>query len=264
MGWSDDADVAFLELSRREGSTHVSNLVEGIENEFKGYYERFLKRVAGSLSSKDRETAIKLYQSEEDERRSQLMQKATEMLCEKRRRKDIKILRKGATSDLLADPSPIFEYLSHFGRSSDVPLIIDVYKKRAPAFSWDKTDPSERMRREAAHAIARLSQGNAPKILAMEMPPALLAQVIHEITLSELKALDNEVFMKLFKNGNIDVRRAAAIQALRALTKKKVSTLLKTYLELVYRHYNVIHWLDLGHSAGSRLTKTVLKNSNLS
>ena len=44
------------------------------------------------------------------------------------------------------------------------------------------------------------------------------------------------------------MRKIAAIKCLRAFPKKRLTTTLANYLLNDRRHYNVIHWLDLGVS----------------
>ena len=81
------------------------------------------------------------------------------------------------------------------------------------------------------------------------MPATILKRTIELCAESRFSEISHDTLLVLLDHESADVRKAASIKTVRALSVKRIKSILHEYVSSdKYRYYNVIHWLDLGTS----------------
>ena len=97
--------------------------------------------------------------------------------------------------------------------------------------------------------IAMGRKQSVSQLLSAKMPAGIQKRVILACPESRFSSISQVVLVKLLNHEDDAVRKAAAIMAVRSLTKARVKAVLEEYVSGdAQRYYNVVHWLDLGRS----------------
>jgi hypothetical protein len=109
---------------------------------------------------------------------------------------------------------------------------------------------SEEFQVKVARAITSIGKKHSVSdLLSLEMPAAILKKTIELCAESRFAKISRDALLALLNHESDEVRKAAAVLAVRALPAKRIKLILREYVSSdKYRYYNVIHWLDLGAS----------------
>jgi len=78
----------------------------------------------------------------------------------------------------------------------------------------------------------------------------MLPYIIAEASDIVYRSLSDGSIIRLLRSDSVAVRKAASLKCVQALPKRRLMTILNSYMSLQqHRYYNVIHWLDFGLSA---------------
>ncbi|MFY4728014.1 hypothetical protein [Nitrospira sp. BLG_2] len=70
--------------------------------------------------------------------------------------------------------------------------------------------------------------------------------------------ISGDALLALCNHESKEVRKAAVVQAVRALPVRRIKSILREYASSdKHRYYNIIHWLDLGASMNRDDTRKV-------
>jgi hypothetical protein len=150
------------------------------------------------------------------------------------------------------------KYLKRYGEWADVPLIMA--SVQSTGLTLLSAGVSKDRYRESARALYAIGKHRLSDLFRIT-PSVLLSYIIVEAADSNFRRLSNESIGRLLANGNDGVRKAAALKAVKAMTRVRVESLLSVYLENAQRYYNVVHWLDLGKSAPKHRAKAAARKA---
>ena len=115
-----------------------------------------------------------------------------------------------------------------------------------------------------AKTIYKLGRKEPNKLLRLNIPSHVKAMVLLAFSEATFAKIKDDLILELFYDESDQIRKTAAILAVRAFTHKKLKSLLETYISSdSYRFYNVIHWLDLGVSLPRSVSKAVARKAML-
>ena len=90
------------------------------------------------------------------------------------------------------------------------------------------------------------------------MHTGIRTALLKQISKPTFVSLTDDLILRELAHTNSDCRAIVALRCVQALSKSRVTALLDSYTDNVdYRYYNSIHWLDLGVSLPSKLSKSV-------
>jgi hypothetical protein len=235
-------------LVERQFTIRGNQLRAAVDDCFKREFDEGLQVLArefgGSASGSD---FIEKARSLEEYLRKDLTRKALDIICRKADPQDLDRVRQAIKSAFVIHSDTDIDYLRKIGEWEDIPLIISsIARQKSDIILLPiKND----IYRTAARAIYSLGRARFAELLKLDAPAPLLAHIIALSSDEVFRRLDEASLKSLFLSENDQVRKAAVLKSVRALTKKRLIQLLDSYIAGEESHYyNVIHWLDLGAS----------------
>lgn len=253
---------ARLTLLKRHFATRHDELVQLIENRFKDDFDKSLADMTARYGEENQ--LVKETKELEEFVRKRFTREALDIICSVGTAEHLGLVRRTIKSDFV-DYSPLdVDFLKKHGEWHDVPLIIAATEKSRDGGYFLSPDHQVGYR-AAAKALCAIGKDRLAQLLEREMPKQLLAHLIVEATDRSYRRLSNQKMIKLLFDNDDAVRKACALKAARAFTKKRLTQILADYMQSADQwYYNVIHWLDLGISAPNDIarraaTKTAAK-----
>lgn len=138
-------------------------------------------------------------------------------------------------------------YMAQNGEWEDIPFMAKAEKGYygRPPFSpiYDLAAWS----RHISSGIYAIGGHRLDELLTVEMPAAVLIELIKIAAGSRFSEIPDNVLMARFHNINDNVRKCAALKSVLCLKKSRLKELLSLYLEQEeHIYYYVILWLDFG------------------
>ncbi|NEV79111.1 DUF4062 domain-containing protein [Rhodopseudomonas sp. BR0C11] len=243
-----------LALLQRQFARQPQQLIMLIEDQFHQDYAEGVAEMASRYGEDNQ--LVKDTKGLGDLLRKGFTRRALDIVCKAGVAEHLKLVRKTLESDFVDYSRHDVEYLQRHGEWQDIPLIIAAVKRSEVGISMISTDYSAEYRL-AAKAMYAIGKRRLAELLEKQMPKRLLARLIIEISDSSFRTLTNAQINRLFLDEDDSVRRACALKAVRAFSKKRLAQLLKEYIGGDgQRYYNVVHWLDLGVSMPKDRAKT--------
>ena len=242
-------DDAYFARVEKYFSKYADELRRDIDDTFSTYFEERIRRTRTFFKNiPDSETVVKSFRDLEDFIRKELTRQGLDILCAKGNNKDLKRIRGNLQSGFAGTSIADTEYLRKRGEWTDIPLLANA---DAPSVSRafglaDYMDFEDKV----AKALLGMGRNHSiSSLFSLEIPETILKKTIEHCAVLRFSEISDEELLKLFNHESADIRKAASIMAVRALSRKRIRSLLNEYVfSDKYRYYNVIHWLDLGAS----------------
>ncbi len=247
-------DAPYFARVERYFPKHAKELRRDIDDTFSAYFEERIRRMettfgdvfGDSSAGKD---VIKEARDLEIFHRKKLTRQGLDILCRAGRREDLERIRANVQSGYAETSKADAEYLGKHGEWEDIPLLANA---DAPSFAESLLEPEgyEDFRDQVAKTILNMGRGHSSSLLfSLELPTIILKKTIELCAESRFSKISHDALLRLLDHESADVRKAASIKAVRALSVKRIKSILHEYVGSdKYRYYNVIHWLDLGAS----------------
>lgn len=256
-------DAPYFALTEMYFKDHADELRCNVKDRFCTYFEERIKRMEAEFGDSDStKDLIKKTRDLEQYLRQDLTRKGLDILCAFHKPEDLPLirsnLRDGYTEASILDA----EYLRRHGEWADIPLLANAIFPTSSATNLLIVKDRGKFQLEVARAIVSIGK-NYPisDLLALEMPVGILRRTIELCSESRFAKISQNTLFALFDHDSEEVRKAAALLAVRAFTARRIKSVLRDYvLGDKHRYYNVIHWLDLGASLSRGEAKTVAKS----
>lgn len=246
------ADRAFLK--------EKSRLRAAVDDRFEHEYEQII----GQLLEDGRGGATLETQAREVESfvRKKYTRRAVDILSKHCDRADLARLRSVLRSHFVETALVDIKYFHRHGTFEDIDIVLDFVRRggsRAHSALLMRAASSDEIQ-VAACAVIRLAGGRISDVFGRDITVRLKLALLSEISGADLSAMSDDTLIAVLSDKSDDVRRLAALRCVRSLTAARVDALLRRYLSLSTYYYNVVHWLDLGISASSAVSKSVARS----
>jgi len=239
---------AYFILVERQFATRRTELREAIDDQFKRRFAQLLQTFT-ELVGADSKT-LETTRSLEDHLRKKYMRLALDVVSRKASEEDLARVRTALRNGHVEYSLGGAEYFRKFGEWDDIPLVVEAMGKSISARGILGMVGDQALYGATAKTIYAIGKARLPELLVMISSPSLLVRLMDEIPDAAFRRFDNSSIASLFRSKSERVRKRAALKSIRALPKRRLTKLLKSYISgHQSRYYNVIHWLDLGVSA---------------
>ena len=240
-------DDAYFARAEKYFKKHAEELRRDIDDTFSTYFEERIQRIIiASRSLPDSETLVQSTRELEEFSRKKLTRRGLDILCSKSYIEDLNRIRVNLQDSYTYASVADAKYMRIRGEWTDIPLLADPTN-----INWGLgLEGVINFQNEVAKALLNMGRSHSiSSFFSLEIPEAILKSTISYCAVSRFSKISHEVLLRLFDHESEDVRKAASIMAVRALSVKQIRSLLNEYIfSDKYRYYNVIHWLDLGAS----------------
>jgi hypothetical protein len=171
------------------------------------------------------------------------------VLCAAQKSEDLQRIRANLRDGYAGSSMLDAKYLGRHGEWTDIPLLAKAVGPRLGATLLTTSDDEE-FQVEVARAITSIGKKHSVSdLLSIEMPATILKKTIEQCAESRFAQISRDALLFLLDHKSEEVRKAAAVLAVRAFPAKRIKSILREYVgNEKYRYYNIIHWLDLGAS----------------
>lgn len=232
-------DVSFALYDRYFSSTR-EELIENIEDDFETLFAR--KRAAHPDSQSAPDEKVEAYI------RGVMLQKALELLCTKKSRGDLALVRRKLDGSNIKFSGGILKFLERFGAWEDVVRIVNLVQN--PPFrgmSLLSVANRDEDYADSAKAMLKLGRDRVGDLLATDMPSDVRNAVLREMAKSSFESFDDGQIEGWLRSQIDSVRKTVALKAVLCLPKTRLENRLKRYTSVDERYYyNAVFWLDLG------------------
>ena len=237
-------DVAYFARAERFFANYARELRRNVDDMFEEYVKERIQGIEITLGA-----LIAGIDIGEDFYRKELTRQGLDILCRACKREDLQRIR-GNLQNCYAGPSKgDAEYLGKHGEWVDISLLANTdllnFARDLP-FMMVQED----FQNKVATAILGMGRRHSvSKLLSLEIPAIILKKIIELCAVSRFSKVSQDTLLELLHHESADVRRAASIKSVQALSVKRIKSILHDYTKRdEFRYYNVIHWLDLGAS----------------
>jgi hypothetical protein len=244
-------DSAYFALAERYFRNHVDDLRCNIDDKFSAYFEERIRRTEADLGDGAAHSdLIKSWRDLEQFRRKKLTRRGLDVLCDAQKPQDLQRVRSNLRDGYAEASKHDVEYLGKHGEWTDIPILANAKGPSSLGATLLTMSGGKEFQAEVARAITSIGKKHSVSdLLSLEMPAAILKKTIELCAESRFEKISRNALLALFNHESQEVRKAAAVLAVRALPKKQIKAILHEYVgSEKYRYYNVIHWLDLGAS----------------
>lgn len=242
-----DDDDAYFARAEKYFARYALELRRDVDDTFGSYFEKGLRRMQKAFGPTVGLSLVKSFKGLEDFQRKELTRRGLDILCRKGKHEDLARIRKNLQGGFAGISKADAAYLEKRGEWTDIAVLAKAYMPSFLGSSLltgvvDFVD-------DVARAIIHMSRKHsASHLFSIEIPPTILKRSIELYPESRFSKISHDALLSLFDHEAADVRKAAAIKAVRTLPAKRIGSILEEYLGKDKRYYNVVHWLDLGTS----------------
>lgn len=243
-------NAAYFALVERYFRNHADELRRDVDDRFSAYFEERIRRIEAAFGeSSATHDLVKKTRDLEGYLRKELTRRALNVLCAAQKPEDLQRIRANLLDGYAGAAKLDAVYLGRHGEWSDIPMLANAEGPRLGTTLLTMSSDEE-FQVEVARAITSIGKKHSVSdLLSLEMPAAILKKTIELCAESRFAKISRDALLALFNHESEGVRKAAAVLAVRALTAKRIRSILREYVGSDrYRYYNVIHWLDLGAS----------------
>ena len=225
-----------------------------MDDHYGSYFAERIDRVKSLIRDFSTEDLIRQTMDLEDFSRKKLTRRGLDVLCRKGRIEDLERIRRNLESGYTEPSKFDAEYLEQHGEWSDLKALTAAYGPKSGSLGLAGMEGQ----RDVARATVRIGRSAVSELMSLEMPSAVLKRVVELCPESRFSKISDDALLGLLDHGSDEVRKAAAIKAVRSFPAKRVRSILHEYVSRDgYRYYNVIHWLDLAVSMPRRDARRV-------
>lgn len=257
-------DAPYFALMEKYYRNHVDELRRDVDDRFGAYFEERIRRTEAKFSgAPDIQDIVKKTRGAEEYLRKKLTRQGLNVLCAAMKPNDLQRIRANLRVGYTGASKHDAEYIGNHGEWSDILLLANA---QAPMLG--DTLLTTRVDKEyqvgVAKAITSIGKKHSVSdLLSLEMPAAILKKTIELCAESRFASISREALSALFNNESDEVRKAAAVMAVRALPARRIKMILREYVISDNTHYyNVIHWLDLGASMRRQDARKLVRELN--
>ena len=244
-------DVVYFARVERYFAKHVKELRRDIDDTFSAYFEERIRRTETAFGhSSAIKDLVKKYRNLGDFNRKNLTRQGLDILCRARQREDLQRIRGNLQSGYTWTSKEDAEYLGKHGAWTDISLLANAATPKLGGPLLTTAGALGNFQDEVARAVLGMGRAHSVSMLfSLEIPASILKRTIELCAESRFSKISHDALLGLLDHESADVRKAASIKAVRALSAKRIKLILHEYIDSdKYRYYNVIHWLDLGAS----------------
>ena len=243
-------NLAYFARAERYFSKHAGELRRNVDDAFSGYVNEQMERMESVLgNSSALKNTITASKEVDEFHRKNLTRRGLDILCSARKREDLERIRKNLKEDFAGASKADAKYLEKHGQWTDITLLSNATEPPSGGLLI-RTEESRGFHAAVSKAILSMSRGySVSGLFCLDIPANILKKAITLCSDSQFAEISRESLLVLLDHDSKDVRRAAAIKAVTALSVEQVKSTLHKYIsDDKHRYYNVIHWLDLGAS----------------
>jgi hypothetical protein len=242
-------DAAYFALVERYFRNRADKLRRDVDDRFRVYFEERTRRMAALFGDVAASQDFDKMRALEEYLRKKLTRRGLNVLCAAQKPDDLQRIRANLRDSYAGASKLDAEYLGRHGEWADIPMLANAEGPRLGATLLTMSGDEE-FQVEVARAITSIGKKHSVSdLLSLEMPAAILKKTIELCAESRFAGISRDALLALFNHESDEVRKAAAVLAVRALPAKRIKMILREYVVSAnYRYYNVIHWLDLGAS----------------
>jgi hypothetical protein len=222
---------------------HHQEIIRNISDDFKGFISAKRENIDDPSLAPDEKL--------EDYLREKMLQKALELLCAKKSKADLTLVRQKIDNRQIRFSHSIVAFLDKYGDWEDVGRIIKLsekfpYRGLSLLSIRDHSDDYAL----SARIMLNLGRERIGDLLASKMPSGLLNAVFREVGAKIFRSFDDTQIEEWLRVQTDSVRQTIALKAVLCLSKPRLSKILTNYIQgdRAY-YYNAVFWLDLGVSA---------------
>jgi hypothetical protein len=241
---------AYFALVERYFRNHAGELRRDVDDRFSAYFEERIRRMEAAFGESSAvQDLLDQTRDVEELLRKQLTRQGLNVLCAAQKPEDLQRIRANLRDGYAGASKLDAEYLRRHGDWTDIPLLANA---EGPSFGATRLTigGDEGFQVEVARAITSIGKKHSVSdLLSLEMPAAVLKKTIELCSESRFAKVSRNALLALFNHESMEVRKTAAILAVRAFPAKRIKSILREYVGSENDcYYNVIHWLDLGAS----------------
>ena len=240
-------DAAYFVRAEKYFSQHAKELRRDIDDTFSTYFEERILREKSAIGDIDQDF-VKATRGLEDFLRKKFTRQGLDILCRAGKSEDLEKIRTNLQSGYAGISGADAEYLAKHGELTDIRLLVDA---STPNFLKSLVlENYEDFHDQVSKAVLGMGRTHSTSMLfSLEIPTHILKRTIELCTDSRFSKISDDALLGLLDHESEDVRKAASIKAVLALSTKRIKSILHEYIgNDEHLYYNVIHWLDLGAS----------------
>jgi hypothetical protein len=245
-------DAAYFALVEKYFRNRADVLRRDVDDRFSAYFEKQMRQTEAALGdSSASQDLTKKTRDLEDFLRKKLTRRGLNVLCAAQKPEDLQRIRANLRDGYAGTSKLDAEYMGKHGEWTDIPMLANPEgAKIGTTLSTLMISSDEEFQLEVARAITSIGMKHSiSDLLSLEMPAAILKKTIELCAESRFVQISRDALLSLFSHESAEVRKAAAVLAVRAFPAKRIKSILHEYVgSEKYRYYNIIHWLDLGAS----------------
>jgi hypothetical protein len=239
--------LAFIALVRKDPAQFGEALRFAVRDEFKSRFTSALSHLSEKHNWQD--NFVAKIRNLEVHLRREFTRAGLDWITIERRSHDLGLVRQVIGSGFVDYSAGDIAYLKRFGDWQDIPAIVaslDRPNARGvcilhSSFTGDRT-------KEVAQAIYELARNRIADVSSLELPAYLLTQLIALLPLQRVREIPVSQLAAWFTSQDATLRKAVALKAVSALSRRAIDKLLSEQLNANQFYYNVIYWLDYGVS----------------
>lgn len=243
-------DAAYFALVERYFKNCSDDLRRNVDDRFSSYFEERIRRMMSAFGDDSvTQDFIKKARELEGYSRKELTRQGLNALCRAQKPEDLQRIRANLR-DGFAEASKLdAKYLGRHGEWADISVLVNA-RGPGPSGTLLAMSGDDDFQIEVARAITSIGKKNTVSdLLSLEMPAAILKKTIELCPESRFAKTSRDALLALFNHESEEVRKAAVVLTVRALSAKRIKSILYEYVGSdKSRYYNVIYWLDLGAS----------------
>lgn len=243
-------ESAYFALVERYFKKHADRLRRDIDDKFSAYFEERIRQTLASFGEGSAsQDLVKKTRDLEEFLRKKLTRQGLDILCAAQNREDLQRIRTNLRDGYTMASRLDAEYLGKHGEWIDIHMLVNAKASGLGAGLLTKSSDGG-FQVEVARAIYSIGKKHSiSDLLSLEMPAAILRKTIELCAESRFAKISRAALLTLLNHEAEEVRKAAAVLAVQALSVKQIRSVLSEYIGSgKHRYYNVIHWLDLGAS----------------
>ena len=254
-------DAAYFALVDRYFRSRANELRHDVDDRFSAYFEERVRRMEATLGNNApvREL-IKKTRGLKEYLCKELTRQGLNVLCAAQKPEDLHRIRANLRDGYVQTSMLDAKYMGRHGEWIDIPLLAN---SQAPTSGATLLTMSldEEFQLEVARAITSIGKKHSVSdLFSLEIPAAILKKIIDLCAVSRFAKISHDPLFALLNHDSDEVRKSAAVLAVRAFSAKRIKSILQEYVGSdKYRYYNVIHWLDLGVSMSRDEAKKVAR-----
>ncbi|WSH27284.1 hypothetical protein U8P75_23955 [Rhizobium beringeri] len=243
-------DISFAMYDRYFKLTSAE-IIANIKDDFQSFIANKRKTLQNPLSGLDEKLESFL--------RETMLYKALGLLCSKKAKGELPLIRQKVDVCAVPYSVAIVEYFGKFGGWNDVDRIIKLCTNFPfKGYSLLSAGGQEDEYGVAAKVMLRLADGRVADLLVKEMPSELRKAVFASMNKSLFNSFDDAQIERWLGFKDDSVRQSVSVKAVLSLPKSRITKILTSYIEDGKTYfYNVVFWLDLGVAADRQSAVTV-------